>query len=101
MEAGVGWEEGEAEREKSARVFLCLHFSSSPCQKQSGPDLDVLYPGLRPSLLRDRGDDVPRQGHRTTACNRHCSPCDRGLHAKLDGPEETDTLQPAHGLAPA
>lgn len=60
---GVGG--GKSEEKSQPDFFLMSHFCPSQCQKQSRPDLYVPHLGVRPSPLRDRGDDGPRDGRVT------------------------------------
>lgn len=55
-----GREKQRGERSQLHSFFL--HFCSSQCQKQSRPDLDVPHMGIRPSPLRDRGDNDSGDG---------------------------------------
>lgn len=93
----------EKRREKSAGFFSHVTFLSVPMSEtvKARPLCATSGREAKPASWQRRWRSPGWQGHRTTACNHDCSPCNRGLHAKPDGPEETDTLQQTHHPSPA
>lgn len=99
MEAGVGMGEGKSkEKREVSRILSLFIFLFIPVSETVKARSWCVVSGHKAeSASWQRRWRFPGwQGCRTTACNPDCSPCNKGLHAKPDGPEKTHTLQQTH-----